>query len=218
VPVPSITKAVLRSVNYARSISYHVTAVHVTDDLEAGQRLREEWERQVPGVPLVVLESPFRSFLGPLLAYVDAIDQQALGLPVTVVISEIVPEHGWERFLHNQTAKQLKEALFNRPNTVVISIPYRIPRGPAREASWETDGQTAGADMDWEDRALGLMLAFVAAPAGALVGSLIGGPLEMVLEPTDWALREAVQVLFAAGGGLGVWLWYVRRGWRWLTG
>ncbi|MCC7354903.1 MAG: APC family permease, partial [Anaerolineae bacterium] len=127
VPVPGITKPVLRSLNYARSMSHHVTAVHVTDDMAAGLRLREEWERQIPDVSLVVLESPYRSFLGPMLAYVDAIDQQALGLPVTVIISETVSDRPWEKYLHNQTARQLKEALFNRPNTVVISIPYRIP-------------------------------------------------------------------------------------------
>jgi amino acid transporter len=217
VPVPGITKPVLRSLNYARSISHHVTAVHVTDDLAAGQHLREEWERQIPDVPLVILESPYRSFLGPMLAYVDAIDQQALGLPVTVIISETVSDRPWERFLHNQTARQLKEALFNRPNTVVISIPYRIPQGPAREVQWETDERGGEAEMGWEDKALGLMLSLIAAPVGAFLGFFIGVALEAALEPGDFALRETVQAVSALVAGAITWVWYARRGWHWLT-
>lgn len=217
VPVPGITKPILRSLNYARSISHHVTAVHVTDDLAEGQRLREEWERQIPDVPLVILESPYRSFLGPMLAYVDAIDQQALGLPVTVIISETVSDRPWERFLHNQTAKQLKEALCNRPNTVVISIPYRIPQGPAREVQWEADERVGEAEMGWEDKALGLMLSFIAAPMGAFLGFFIGIAMEAVLEPGDFALREAMQAVSAIVAGVSTWVWYVRRGWHWLT-
>ncbi len=217
IPVPGINKAVLRSLNYARSISRHVTAVHVTDDLEAGKRLRAEWEQQIPDVPLVILESPYRSFLGPILAYVDAIDQQALGLPVTVVIPEIVPDHAWERFLHNQTAKQLKEALFNRPNTVVISIPYRVPQASAREAQWGREEAGEEPALGWEDKALGVMLAFVAMPVGALIGFFVGAALEMILEPGNFALREATQVAVALLAGAGVWVWYLRGGWRWLT-
>ena len=217
VPVPAITKPILRSLNYARSISHHVTAVHVTDDLAAGQRLHEEWERQIPDVPLVILETPYRSFLGPMLAYVDAIDQQALGLPVTVIISETISDRPWERFLHNQTARQLKEALFHRPNTVVISIPYHIPQGPAREVQWETDERGGEAEMGWEDKALGLMLSFIAAPMGAFLGFFIGIAMEAILEPGDFALREAMQVVSAIVAGVSTWVWYVRRGWHWLT-
>lgn len=216
-PVPGINKAVLRALQYARSISRHITAVHVTDDLEAGQRLRAEWERQIPDVPLVILESPYRSFLGPILAYVDAIDQQALGLPVTVIVPEIVPDHAWERFLHNQTAKQLKEALFNRPNTVVISIPYRVPQASAREAQWEREEMGEEPALDWEDKALGVMFAFVAMPVGALIGFFPGVALEAMLEPGNFALREVTQVATALLAGAGVWAWYLRGGWRWLT-
>ncbi|MCC7355338.1 MAG: amino acid permease, partial [Anaerolineae bacterium] len=217
VPVPGLTKPVLRSLNYARSISRHVTAVYVTDDLAAGQRLKEEWERQAPDVPLVILESPYRSFLGPLLAYIDAIDRQRLGHPVTVIISEIVPDHWWERLLHNQTARQLKEALFNRPNTVVTSIPYRIPRGQAREVNWDMEEDTGTAEIGWEDRALGLMLSCVAAPTGALLGYFIGSALEVVLVSGGFPLRETVQVVLAVVTGLAMWVWYLRHGWTWLT-
>ena len=74
-------------------------------------------------VALDVLESPFRSLVQPLLRYIDAIDKSD-DRPITVVLSEFVPRHWWEWFLHSQTAFRLKAALLFRPNTIVIDVPY----------------------------------------------------------------------------------------------
>ena len=128
VPVAGIDRAVHRTVAVARSLSPNVTAVHVTDDPEAGERIRQRWERFVADVPLVVLESPFRSLVGPILAYINAAQHRTPGKPVIVVLSEFVPHHFWEYPLHNQTALRLKAALFFRPNTVVMDVPYHLDR------------------------------------------------------------------------------------------
>src|SRR6266487_1738387 len=98
------------------------------DDAEVGERIRQRWQRVMPEVPLVLLESPFRSLVGPVLTYINAVQQRYPGRPVIVVLSEFVPRHFWEYPLHNQTALRLKAALFFRPNTVVVDVPYHLER------------------------------------------------------------------------------------------
>ena len=91
--------------------------------------MRKRWQHQVPGVPLVIVESPYRALVGPLVAYLDVLDsawpadRQA---PITfVVVPEYVARHWWERILYNQSAKRLRTALLGRPHTVVVNVPYR---------------------------------------------------------------------------------------------
>ena len=91
--------------------------------------MRERWERQVPGVELVIVESPYRALAGPLMAYLDVLDRAWPAdrpEPVTfVVIPEYVARHWWERILFNQAARRLRTLLLGRPNTVVMDVPYR---------------------------------------------------------------------------------------------
>jgi hypothetical protein len=77
---------------------------------------------------LTIIESPFRSLVGPLLAYIDAMHAQHPGKTLTVVLPEIVPAHWWEQVLHNQTALRLKAALLFRPGVVVADVPYHLRR------------------------------------------------------------------------------------------
>jgi hypothetical protein len=116
----------VRTLGYARSLSPNVTAVHVTENLESAEKLREQWEQWSGGIPLVIIESPYRSFTGPLLAYIDSIDQKDSNALLTIVLPEFVPKHWWEQLLHNQSALQLKAALLFRPNTVVTDVPYHL--------------------------------------------------------------------------------------------
>jgi amino acid transporter len=129
VPIPGLNRAVVQAINVGRSVSDDVRAVYISDDPEAAAKLRAEFERQVPGVPLVVVESPYRTLVGPLLAYLDVLDaawppdKQA---PITfVVIPEYVARSWWERILYNQSAKRLRTVLLGRPHTVVVAVPYR---------------------------------------------------------------------------------------------
>ncbi len=80
----------------------------------------------IPEVPLVIIESPYRSFIAPILAYIDALDHSHPGETITVVLPEFVPNYFWQGILHNQSAIPLKRALLTRPNTVVIDIPYHL--------------------------------------------------------------------------------------------
>ncbi len=126
VPVDEINLATLRTVEYARTVSPNVTALHITDNLELGQELRAEWESAVLDVPLILIDSPYRSFVAPVLSYVDALDRADPGQYVTVVLPEFRTEWPWQRWLHNQSARRLKNALSERPNTVIIEVPYHL--------------------------------------------------------------------------------------------
>ena len=78
------------------------------------------------GMELVVVESPYRALMGPLLRYMDALQSLDPSRPIVVVLSEIVPRHWWENFLHNQTSLRLKLRLFGRSNTIVVDVPYHL--------------------------------------------------------------------------------------------
>lgn len=126
VPVDEINRAVLQTVAYARTLSTNATAIHVTDEREKADALRAQWEESVPDVPLVVVDSPYRSIVEPIMAYIDAMDRAQPNQMVTVVLPEFVPKYFWQHFLHNQLSSRLKRALVDRRNTVVVDVPYHL--------------------------------------------------------------------------------------------
>jgi hypothetical protein len=126
VPVEGIDNAVLRTVAYARSISPNTTALHVTDDRQHAEDLRLRWEETVPDVPLVVVESPYRSLVEPIIAYLDGVERAQPNAMITVVLPEFITHRPWQQFLHNQLALRLKKALMDRRNTVIVDVPYHL--------------------------------------------------------------------------------------------
>jgi amino acid transporter len=129
VPVNGINRAVVQAVNFGRTISSDIRAVYVTDDIEQADALRVRWERQLVDIPLVIVESPFRAVISPIVAYLDILDQAwppDKEAPVTIVVlPEFVARHWWDRLLYNQTANRLKAALIGREHTVIADVPYR---------------------------------------------------------------------------------------------
>jgi len=142
VPVPGITRAVVQALNVGRSISDDVQAVLVSDEPEEATSIRTQWERQLPDIPLVIVESPFRALIAPLLAYLDVLDRARPAdkeAPITfIVIPEYVARSWWERQLFNQSAKRLRAALLGRPHTVVVNVPYRREDPDPAESPAET--------------------------------------------------------------------------------
>lgn len=126
VPVDRLDRSTLRTIEYARTISANVTAMHITDDVEHGTALREQWESAVLDVPMVIIDSPYRSFVAPVMTYIDLLDQSDPGQYVTVVLPEFRTPWPWQRLLHNQSAQRLKKALLERPNTVIVEVPYHL--------------------------------------------------------------------------------------------
>ncbi|HXG39709.1 MAG TPA: APC family permease, partial [Candidatus Limnocylindrales bacterium] len=149
VPVPGINRAVVQAINVGRSIAPDVHAVLVSDDPEEAARVRERWQRQLPDVPLVVVESPYRALVEPLLAYLDVLDRAwspDKEAPITfVVIPEYVARSWWERILFTQNARRLRSALLGRPHTVVVDVPYRREELEAAVAASPATGEAAAA-------------------------------------------------------------------------
>lgn len=132
VPVADLNRATIQTLAYARSISPNVTAVHISEDEESAREFREKWQTWGDKVPLVTIESPYRSVIGPFMRYIDNIDRKDGHETLTVILPEYVAAHWWEQLLHNQTALRLKAALLFRPGIVVTSVPYHSARHAAR--------------------------------------------------------------------------------------
>lgn len=124
--VAGLHKGVVEALEYARTISPDVTALTVDLDSTQTAKLQRRWAEWAPEIPLVVLESPYRSIVRPLLDYLDRLDRDGGGRYVTVVVPEFVPSHWWAHFLHNQTALLIKAALLFKPGKVSVSVPYHL--------------------------------------------------------------------------------------------
>jgi hypothetical protein len=126
VPVANLGAPSRQAIAYALAIAppEHVTVLHVTDLPEEEDELRRQWRAlEWPG-QFVVIESPYRSLLAPLVAYINAVMEVHPQATMTVVLPEYVPRRWWEHLLHNQTALRLKAALLFRPNIVVTNVPF----------------------------------------------------------------------------------------------
>jgi hypothetical protein len=126
VPISGIQRAVVEALDYARSLSSDVRAVYIDVDPTSTGELRTLWDEWGQGVPLVVLESPYRSLMEPLLEYIDEIRDAEPDGYITVVLPEFVPARWWHHFFHNQRALLIKGALLFKPNTIVTSVPYHL--------------------------------------------------------------------------------------------
>jgi amino acid transporter len=126
VPVNGITKPAAGALVYATTISEDVRAVYVEVDPEQTTALRKKWDDWDIGVELVVLPSPYRSILKPLVEYVDVLTSAGSTDLVTLVVPEIVPRSWWGHLLHNKSALFIRTAFLFRPNVVVTAVPHRI--------------------------------------------------------------------------------------------
>jgi amino acid transporter len=128
VPLARLDRPARRALAFARTISPHATAVHITNDPATAAELREHWD-ELGGpkeMELVVVESPYRALIGPLLRYMDALQAMQPERVIVVVLAEVVPRHWWENFLHNQTSLRLKLRLFGRKKTIVADVPFHL--------------------------------------------------------------------------------------------
>jgi amino acid transporter len=124
--VGDLHKGVVEALQYARTLSPGAKAVYVEMDPERTRRLEEKWGAHGLGVPLVVLTSPYRSLLGPLVSYIDHLTAQPGRHVVTMVVPEFIPARWWQHLLHNQTALLIKGSLLFRKNVIVTDVPYHL--------------------------------------------------------------------------------------------
>ncbi len=128
VPISGIHRAVVNALDYARTLAGEVRAVYVGFDPGATEQLRAQWPRWGQGIQLVVLDSPYRSLMEPLLEYVDIVSKSETSSYVTVVLPEFLPARWWHHLFHNQSALLIKGSLLFKPNTVVTSVPFHLQK------------------------------------------------------------------------------------------
>ncbi len=128
VPVAGVSKSTAGALAYALLLSRNIRAVAVATNPEQVARLQDEWDLWDSGVPLEVVQSPYRSIVGPLLTFIDRVEKEEQPDWLTVVLPEVVPGRWWHAFLHNQTVLMIKAALLFRKNIVVTSVPYHLTK------------------------------------------------------------------------------------------
>lgn len=126
VPIDSVNYASLRALAFARSMSRQIVALHVSTDNDRTQRVRERMAKFAPDIHLVVLDSPYRQFVRPMIAYVEELHKQSPDAFVTIILPEFIPAHFWEKALHGRTAQRLRSAFETHPNVAVVLVPYLL--------------------------------------------------------------------------------------------
>jgi amino acid transporter len=127
VPISGVHQGTLNALRYARMLSDDVTAVHVSIEPAESEKIRKKWETWGEGVRMVMLNSPYRLFLEPLLAYISELaDQRQTGETMTIVVPEFVSESRITAALHMNTAELLRKQLMRQPGIVIINVPYHV--------------------------------------------------------------------------------------------
>src|SRR5207302_11324850 len=123
VPTARRTRPAVQALRYAQSLSPEVTAVPVATDPDKADEIEKAWAVWGRGVPLTIVESPYRSLTRPLLQYLAELKRHERAETVTVVLPEYVPDTWWQHLLHGQSAQFLKLSLLFTPGFVVTSVP-----------------------------------------------------------------------------------------------
>lgn len=126
VPVSGIHQGVIDALSYALSISKDVRACYVEINPAATANLIREWQESLSNIPLIVLPSPFRSVITPVVDYIASVETELKDEIVTVIIPEFVVTRWYHQLLHNQTAILLTLALRSRKRTVVTSVRHHL--------------------------------------------------------------------------------------------
>ena len=125
--VAGVHRGTLEALRYARMLSDDITAVHVSIDPKEAEKIREKWETWGDGYRLVILDSPFRLFIEPLLEYIEEIDDQRRPNEViTVIVPQFVSQTFLGEMLHSRTADTLRNALLERTGVVITEVPYQV--------------------------------------------------------------------------------------------
>ena len=128
VPISSIHQGTLAALRYAHMLSDDVTVVHISTEPAETEKIQQKWMRWGRGTRLVIVDSPYRLFLEPLLGYLEEIiANRQPNETITIVVPQFIPEKRIFNALHMQTADVLRRELLSRPDVVITDVPYQIP-------------------------------------------------------------------------------------------
>lgn len=128
IPVSGVQMAVLNAIKYGKALSDDVAAVYICLDPVETEKVRAKWDKQCMGIPLVILESPYRSIIEPLVDYIEEVRSEFPEGVITVVLPEFVPSRWWHHLLHNQTALLIKSILLFKKGVVSTSVPFHLTK------------------------------------------------------------------------------------------
>jgi amino acid transporter len=125
--VSGVHRGTMAALRYARTLSDDITAVHVSIDPVEAEKIRNKWEIWGEGIRLLILESPYRLMIEPLLDYINEMDAQLKpNETITLVMPQFNPKHWWTKLLHMRTADTLRKVLLDRSEIVIIEVPYQV--------------------------------------------------------------------------------------------
>ncbi len=122
--VPRLHRGILHAIAYAQTLAHDVRAIHVTLDPKNTDQIKQDWMKFGADIPLVIVESPYRSLLEPVIDYVDQAIAEEPNHMITVIVPQAVPKRWWHGLLHNNAAIPLKIALASRKNVVITNVRY----------------------------------------------------------------------------------------------
>jgi amino acid transporter len=126
-PISGVHQGTLAALRFAKTLSDDITAVNVSTDVNETKKLQEKWETWGDGYRLVVLDSPFRLFIEPLLSYIEELDENKLPNEVIlVIVPQFIPKHFWNNWLHTRTADTLRRVLLFRKDIVIMEVPILV--------------------------------------------------------------------------------------------
>ncbi|WP_240414307.1 APC family permease [Paenibacillus periandrae] len=129
IPVAGITRVVLNTISYAKSLTDNVVAVYVGFDDEEIQKMEAKWEEWNPGVRLIVLRSRYRSIMKPLIRFIDTVEWKTADTDhITVLIPQFITKYWWQNILHNQTSLLIRAYLFQQKDIVIATVPFHLNR------------------------------------------------------------------------------------------
>ncbi|MBP1999273.1 amino acid transporter [Paenibacillus shirakamiensis] len=129
IPVAGVTRVVLNTVSYAKTLSDNVVAVYVGFDDESVRKIEQRWNEWNPGVRLIILKSRYRSIMGPLRKFIDTVEwKKAESDHITILIPQFITKHWWQNLLHNQSSFMIRAYLLNRKDVVVATVPFHMDK------------------------------------------------------------------------------------------
>ncbi len=124
--VGQLNRGTVEALDYARSIADEIVAIHVDVGSTNREKLQQRWRQLEADIPLVIVESPYRSVISPIVEFVTQFEARHPGVLSTVIIPTFVTRNWWEGILHNQTAFFLKRALRAKKSRVVTTVRYYL--------------------------------------------------------------------------------------------
>jgi amino acid transporter len=126
-PVSGIHQGALEALRYAKLLSDDVTAIHVSIDPMEAEKVQKKWKTWGEGTRLIILDSPFRLFIVPLLEYIkEILDTRQPNETITIVVPQFIPSKRWHQALHMRTADFLRQELLSKPGVVITDVPYQV--------------------------------------------------------------------------------------------